>query len=147
MRALCERLRTFAEPHARFVAPRLAEQYANAYAAPPVALGGSNSSQPHRFIYFNHMNLALKTSLRGRGRTLSRNLMHAISELHRDFADYNSAELMVKTGDDAWLVAKRDDHREFVVIFENAKSANLIEVADEVRRLSSTFFGSIFLAE
>ena len=126
----------------------MAEQYATAYAAPPSALSGSGSSaQPHRFIYFNHMNLALKTSLRGRGRSLSRNLMRAICELHQDFADYNSAELMVKTGDDAWLVAKRDDHREFVVIFENAKSANLIEIADEVRRLSSSFFGSIFLSE
>jgi len=147
-RQLCDALRQFAAPHiAAFVAP-LAQQYTVAYAAPVATLGGS-SSQPHRYIYFNHMNLALKTSLRTRGSTLSPAIMRAMCDMHADFAKQSNGELMVKTGDDVWLVGRKADHREFVVVFDRIKasSANVIEVHEEVQRLSNTFFASIFLTD
>jgi hypothetical protein len=148
LRQLCEQLRQFAEPHTSAVAPLLAQQHTTAYAAPATALSGS-SLQPHRYIYFNHMNLALKTSLRARGRTFTPQVMRAMCDMHADFAKQSNGELMVKTSDDIWLVGRKADHREFVVVFDRVKSsaANLIEVHDEVRRLSNTFFASIFLTD
>jgi hypothetical protein len=148
MRELCDKLRQFAQPHVSAFAPALAQQHALAYAAPVATLGGS-SGQAHRYIYFNHMNLALKTSLRSRGRTISASLMRAICDMHADFAKQSNGELMVKTGDDVWLVGRKADHREFVVVFDRVKasSVNVIEVHEEVQRLCSTFFSSIFLTD
>jgi len=44
----------------------------------------------------------------------------------------------------AGLLEKKSDQREFYVIFEQ-KNANLLEVNEEVRKLSSTYFNNIFI--
>ena len=73
---------------------------------------------------------------------------------------------MVRTQDDGWIVGRKSDQREFYVIFDQ-KNANLLEVngmksppfqnwsrrdahhlsalAEEVRKLSSTYFNNIFI--
>jgi len=100
----------------------------------------------YRYIYFNHMNLALKTSLKQKGATLSKETMQILLEMHQDFekSPENVAEVFVKTQNDLWLLGRKSDKREFFVIFDR-KDANLIEISEEVKKLSSTYFNSIFI--
>jgi hypothetical protein len=45
-----------------------------------------NSEEPYRYLYFNHMNLALKDSLRsGRGTTISPEVSAILVDMHETF--------------------------------------------------------------
>jgi len=102
----------------------------------------------YRYIYFNHMNLAMKTSynMKTKSADLDRATLKILNELHAEFkkSTDNSSEVLVRTANDRWIVARKSDQREFYVLFES-KTAHLIEINDEVKKLSTTYFGNIFL--
>jgi len=50
----------------------------------------------------------------------------------------------VGTQNDGWVVGRKSDQREFYVIFDQ-KSAHLIEINEEVKKLRSTYFNNIFI--
>jgi hypothetical protein len=42
-------------------------------------------AEEYRYIYFNHMNLALKTSIKRKGLMISRDNMKILNDMHIDF--------------------------------------------------------------
>jgi len=102
--------------------------------------------EQYRYIYFNHMNFALKTSLKEKGAAVPRETMKMLNEIHSDFekSPENISEVLIRTQNDRWIVGRKSDQREFYVIFDH-KNSHLIEINEEVRKLSTTYFGNIFI--
>ena len=67
-----------------------------------------------------------------------------LTDMHSDFCrSQEDSEIILKTRGDWWVVGRKSDQREFFVIL-NVKNANLIDINEEIRRLSATHFGNIF---
>lgn len=94
-----------------------------------------------KYIYFNQMNLALKTSLRRRSAIL-RDVMHRLGVLHRKLTTENVVEVFEHSYAGHWLVARKSGDRILVSVIE--RSLKLTEVDSEIRRLSESLFSSIF---
>jgi hypothetical protein len=110
------------------------------------------------------MNLAMKTSLKQRGADLPKETLKLLNEMHADFEKQQPSipsEVLIRTAGDRWLVGRKSDQREFYVFFDS-KSSNLLEIngkncdyclcrinsvflAEEVKKLSSTYFSTIFI--
>jgi len=105
--------------------------------------------EEYRYIYFNHINLALKTSLKEKGAMISRDTMGILNTIHSDFekSTDNISEVIIRTADDRWIVGRKSEQREFFVIFDNARgtSTHLIDINEQVRKLSQTYFNNIFI--
>lgn len=98
-------------------------------------------------LYFNHMNLAFKPSLRCSPAKLVET-MKLVRLIHADFAATGKdgpTEVFVKTKQDGWVVGRRakECRREFFMIVED--KATLGEVQQEVERLEKELFGKIFI--
>ena len=104
-----------------------------------------------KYIYFNRMNLALKTSLRHKGADVSPAVMRVLSAMHEQFAHPTDAigEVIVKTVSDVWLVGRCSEEREFYLIFDKNKDRDvgLVDIYEHVTALSREYFNSIFVAE
>ncbi|XP_072044542.1 vacuolar fusion protein CCZ1 homolog [Amphiura filiformis] len=110
----------------------------------------SNSSQEFKFIYFNQMNLAQKTTVHNRktaSATISPEIVRLIADINADFTrSGEDGETLMKTMSDCWVVGKKSDQREFYVVI-NQKNANLIEINEEVKRLCAAHFTNIFFLD
>ncbi|XP_012878855.1 PREDICTED: vacuolar fusion protein CCZ1 homolog [Dipodomys ordii] len=113
----------------------------------------SEKEPQFKFIYFNHMNLAEKSTIHMR-KTPSVSLTSVHPDLMKILGDINSdftradedEEIIVKAMSDYWVVGKKSDQRELYVIL-NQKNANLIEVNEEVKKLCATQFNNIFFLD
>jgi len=134
--AFYNHLRETISPQISFLSPILNEHYSRK----------QGTEEQYRYIYFNHMNLALKTSLKNKGSELTKDTMRMINEIHADFdlSSENITEVLIRTSNDRWVVGRKSDQREFYVIFDS-KNANLLEINEEVRKLSSSYFNNIFI--
>jgi len=134
--ALYQQLDSFISPHINFLSPILAENYSR-----------KHGEDQYRYVYFNHMNLAMKTSLKQRGADLPKETMKMLNEMHADFEKQQPSlpsEVLIRTSADRWLVGRKSDQREFYVFFDS-KNANLLEINEEVKKLTSTYFNTIFI--
>ncbi|XP_031567120.1 vacuolar fusion protein CCZ1 homolog [Actinia tenebrosa] len=108
------------------------------------------SEQQYRYIYFNHINLAQKSSIHSKKSSLTGvapEIMRLMGDISADFKNFQEdGETYVKTMSDCWVVGRKSDQREFFVIL-NQKSANLIEINEEVKRLSMSHFNNIFFMD
>eukprot|EP00040_Diaphanoeca_grandis_P036550 m.233390 g.233390 ORF g.233390 m.233390 type:complete len:456 (-) comp33640_c4_seq1:58-1425(-) len=111
----------------------------------------------YKYLYFNHMNLAQKSSFMSLPKksgmpvisTVSPDYVQYLTDMHTDFSGTSTAqdcEIILKTEGDCWVVGRQSDQRQFFVIL-NQKHANLIEINEEIRRLSQTHFGNIFFVD
>lgn len=150
--ALAQRIEDYLAPELTSLANDISKQYAK------LASLATRSSQEVicKYIYFNRMNIAQKSSVhadRKLGFSVPSSLLRLITDLHCDLALLNGdkeepldGEMVAKTSDDWWLVAKSWDHREFFVIL-NHKNANLIQISEEVRRLCNSQLQNIFFVD
>jgi len=107
-----------------------------------------------RFLYFNHMNLALKTSLSAKSSPLNMDTIRLIRSIHADFItsqskrhdSYATSEVCVKTKTSGWVVGRRanQSQREFFVLIDE-KIGNLSDIQEEVDRLAKIYFYNIFI--
>jgi hypothetical protein len=143
--AFYQLLHNFILPQVQFVQPIIAQHYSakQGYDTcmilhPPIhpsihpSLTNERTNRAedkYRYIYFNQMNLALKTSLKNRRLDLTRDILIIVTQMHTDFerAQENVTEVMIRTHNDIWVVGKRSDQREFYVVFDQ-ESSNLLEV-------------------
>lgn len=98
----------------------------------------------YRYIYYNQLNLAIKTSINKKKIPASvRESLTVISNLHSDFEKNpdNIKEVYMRIRRDGWVVGKKFGNREFFIIFEQ-KNVSLSEINDEVHKVSSLFFAS-----
>ncbi|XP_041474181.1 vacuolar fusion protein CCZ1 homolog [Lytechinus variegatus] len=129
-------------PQLSSLASDIGEQYANRRT--------SSSGQEFKFVYFNQMNLAQKTTVHDR-KTLVANInpetLRLIADINADFEkSEEGGETLMRTMSDCWVVGKKSDQREFYVVI-NQKNSNLIEINEEVKRLCSSHFSNIFFLD
>lgn len=134
---------SFLGPQLSSLASDIGEQYANRKSS-------GSSSQEFKFVYFNQMNLAQKTTVHDR-KTLASNInpetLRLISDINADFEKSDEAgETLMRTMSDCWVVGKKSDQREFYVVI-NQKNSNLIEINEEVKRLCASHFSNIFFLD
>ncbi|XP_063915286.1 vacuolar fusion protein CCZ1 homolog isoform X2 [Zophobas morio] len=102
-----------------------------------------------RFIYFNKLNLAYKSTAHLDNKQ-SGNIA-CTKESLKIMADMNnkrgllghSSEMIVKTMNDYWVVAKNSNSREFYVALQQ-KNASLIDISEEIKKLCDTELKGIF---
>lgn len=106
------------------------------------------------------MNFAQKSSVHSErkiGFQVPSALLRLITDLHGDLLHYptlgtpyrgisGNGEMVAKTSDDWWVVGKNWDDREFYVIL-NQKSANLIQISEEVKKLCGIQLQNIFFID
>ncbi|XP_038064553.1 vacuolar fusion protein CCZ1 homolog isoform X1 [Patiria miniata] len=134
---------SFIGPQLSSLASDIGEQYAN-------RKGSSSASQDFKFVYFNQMNLAQKTTVHNRktsSATISPEMVRLISDINADFTRFEEdGETLMKTMSDCWVVGKKSDQREFYVVI-NQKNATLTEINEEVKRLCAAHFTNIFFLD
>lgn len=141
---LCQKLDEFLGPTLTSLASDIADQYSKK---------PSGFTEPqYKYVYFNHMNLAQKTTVHVDSKkastvTIPPDTLKLLSDISSDFSKCEEdAETIVKTLNDSWVVGKKSDHREFYVVI-NQKNASLIEINEEVKKLCSTHFTSVFFLD
>jgi len=96
-----------------------------------------------KYLYFNHMNLALKSSMDRD--MITHDIVRVLNKMHADFEhSSNLSEILISTQNDGWIVGRKSDQREFYIIFDR-QGANLLEINDEVKKLSAAYFRDIFI--
>ncbi|XP_060572399.1 vacuolar fusion protein CCZ1 homolog [Ruditapes philippinarum] len=142
---LCKKLDSFLGQQLSNLASEIGEQYSSRKQQPV--------SEPiFKYIYFNHMNLAQKTTVhvesrKSNGVYVHQDTLKLLCDISSDLQRNNQdGETFVKTMTDCWVVGKKSDQREMVVVI-NQKNLNLIEVNDEVKKLCSLNFNSIFFQD
>ncbi|KAH0511861.1 Vacuolar fusion protein CCZ1-like protein [Microtus ochrogaster] len=144
----CRRLDSIVGPQLTVLASDICEQFNI-----NKRISGSEKEPQFKFIYFNHMNLAEKSTIHMRKTpsvsltSVHPDLMKILGDINGDFtrADEDE-EIIVKAMSDYWVVGKKSDQRELYVIL-NQKNANLIEVNEEVKKLCATQFNNIFFLD
>uniref|UniRef100_A0A2K5K992 CCZ1/INTU/HSP4 first Longin domain-containing protein n=1 Tax=Colobus angolensis palliatus TaxID=336983 RepID=A0A2K5K992_COLAP len=139
----CRRLDSVVGPQLTVLASDICEQFNI-----NKRMSGSEKEPQFKFIYFNHMNLAEKSTVHMR-KTPSVSLTSVnerrLLKLSSCRVDEDE-EIIVKAMSDYWVVGKKSDRRELYVIL-NQKNANLIEVNEEVKKLCATQFNNIFFLD
>ncbi|CAL8283730.1 unnamed protein product [Merluccius merluccius] len=148
IRDFCERLDALVGPQLTLLASDICEQFTLNR-----RISGPDKEPQFKFIYFNHMNLAEKSTIHMRKTasvsltSVHPDLMKILGDINCDFARVDEdEEVIVKAMTDYWVVGKKSDQRELYVIL-NQKNANLIEVNEEVKRLCATQFNNIFFLD
>lgn len=147
-RDFCEQLDGLVGPQLTLLASDICEQFTINR-----RISGPDKEPQFKFIYFNHMNLAEKSTIHMRKTasvcltSVHPDLMKILGDINCDFARVDEdEEIIVKAMTDYWVVGKKSDQRELYVIL-NQKNANLIEVNEEVKRLCATQFNNIFFLD
>jgi hypothetical protein len=101
-----------------------------------------------KYIYFNCLNLAQKSTIASGGRELPKYVVNLLSQLSKDLKEAcdPSGEIFIKSGRDYWLACKKSDLREVYVVVSQ-KNANLTLIDEEVKQLCSVNFSNIFFME
>lgn len=134
-------------PHLTALASEIGEQYSKASLQSTLDM-----SLKYLYVYFNHMNLAQKTTIHSDMRKaghalLPQDIMKLLADVNNDLAKVaDSGEIIGKTVSDCWIIGKLSDHREFYLVLQQ-KNANIVDVNEEIKKLSVTHFQNIFILD
>lgn len=136
-------LDTFIGPQLSAIASTISEQ-CTVHALQTAQLAASE----HKFVYFNRLNLAFKSSppinKLHPSTSIKPEVLSIIADIHSDKKNLgNYGEIIIKTPDEYWITGKSSNEREFYVIIQE-KNANLKEIADEVKRICEAQMKGIF---
>eukprot|EP00762_Andalucia_godoyi_P003709 ANDGO_08554.mRNA.1 Vacuolar fusion protein CCZ1 homolog len=96
-----------------------------------------------KYIYFNHMNLAIKTSVKRRS-AIPSEVMQRMGILHGYLATSEQpAEIIDHSKSGFWILAKKASDREIVIVVE--KSSNIGDIYEEMRKFGSRLFQHVFM--
>ena len=141
---LCGKIHQFIGPQLGSLANVITEQISKR--------ATSSADQQYRFLYFNSMNLAIKSSIHSKKNSSLVNVapetMRLLVDIHTDLkkGSEHGGEIIIKTLADCWIVGKRSGSREFFVIL-NQKNASLVEINDELKRVITTSFSNILFLD
>eukprot|EP00300_Choanocystis_sp_HF-7_P037969 c5443_g1_i1.p1 GENE.c5443_g1_i1~~c5443_g1_i1.p1 ORF type:complete len:500 (+),score=128.32 c5443_g1_i1:50-1549(+) len=100
----------------------------------------------HRYVYYNHLNMVVKTSSHLKWTAFSEAIKHILNTIHADFVRMSHiSEVSAKTQNDGWVAARRHGERYFYIVFDQ-KFSNSIEIHDELARMDREYFSHIFIA-
>ena len=140
---LCAKIHSFVGPQLGSLANMISEQITKR--------ASSSTDQQYRFIYFNSMNLAIKSSIHSKKTSslvsVAPEIMRLLVDMHADLGKASGgSEIIVKTLADCWIVGKQSGSREFFVIL-NQKNASIVEIDEELKRLIATCFNNILFLD
>lgn len=141
MEEFCKRLGTFLAPRLSQIARDIVE-FCSKTRQPQV-------EQQYRFVYFNEMNLAVKSPLLSRKPPyfgITKEMMLLLTEINEEYDRLDEGETIMRTLADFWVVCRKSGHRRFFIILTQ-KSANFAEITEEVRRLCQREFTNIFFLD
>ncbi|CAF4818558.1 unnamed protein product, partial [Rotaria sp. Silwood1] len=99
-----------------------------------------------RTIYYNKINMAHSSTIDWT-REPNNSMAGVMNTLAEDMQWFHpSGEIMVKRENDPWIISKRSDMRELLIVV-NQKNANLKEISDKVKQIFATQFSNILLIE
>ncbi|KAI8817399.1 uncharacterized protein EV422DRAFT_570739 [Fimicolochytrium jonesii] len=135
------RLAAFLQPNLKVLVPLLTEGWAKARNLSEFA------DQHFRYLYYNSMNLAFKTSIgMYKSTVLKSDLVQCLNQMHEDFASASGPdavnEICMKTSSEAWIVGRRSGDRELYLIFPKS-DMGLVDVDDEVSKFTMAYFSDI----
>ncbi|OXA56758.1 vacuolar fusion protein CCZ1 homolog [Folsomia candida] len=105
---------------------------------------GMDNQSGVKYIYFNNLNFAEKICP---GYQCDLEAYKLLTDLKQDLSKMNeNGEIITKMVSDNWLVAKVSNKREFYAIF-NHKNSNLLEIDEEMRKLTEDHLRNIFFQE
>ncbi|KAI9096075.1 hypothetical protein DFS34DRAFT_650793 [Phlyctochytrium arcticum] len=105
---------------------------------------GDFAEQHFRYLYFNSSTLSFKSSIsRHKTTQLTPDLIHCLNNMHEDFlsmsADGELTELNLQTTlSDAWVVGRRNNSREFYMVFPKSE-ASVVDIDDDVEKFSTAY--------
>ncbi|KAJ3299182.1 vacuolar fusion protein ccz1 [Borealophlyctis nickersoniae] len=117
-------LRSFLDDRLTPLSKELAEGYTRSKKA------GEFTDTHYRYVYYNAMNLAFKTSIgQHKSTAITEDIARCLGALHEEFESSNCGleEVCVKTGADVWIVGRRSENREFYIVLPKA-DASLTDV-------------------
>jgi hypothetical protein len=97
------------------------------------------------YIYFNSMNLALKSPVKARGLELSRDTMSTLLDMNESFirSGTEHGEVIVKTSADSWIIGKRSESRLLFVLVDQ-RNKTILDIADYVQAVCARAFKGVF---
>ncbi|KAM3965217.1 vacuolar fusion protein CCZ1 [Aphomia sociella] len=112
------------------------------------ALQNAQLASESKFVYFNRLNLAFKSSPPINklmpSTTIKPEVLSVIAGMHTDRKSLgNYGEMIIKIPDEYWITGKTSNEREFYVIIQE-KNATLKEISDEVKRICETQMKGVF---
>ena len=122
-------------------ATNLAELIAENYAP------SQGIEEPWRYLYFNEMNLALKTSIKTKKATeIGPEVMSVLNEMHTMLTSQHQActELCVRQQKEGWIVGRKSNERLLYAILES-KGSTLAEISEDLDNLLAQCFNNIFI--
>lgn len=139
--AFYKKLDSFLGPQLTSLASQIADVYARKCSSIP-------TEPQFKYIYFNHMNLAQKSTIHVDQKSgivnVTSEVMKILADINSDLCKFQTGELLFRSLDDCWVVGKRSDEREFYVV---VNQRNLIQVGDEVKKLCAMHFNKIFFQD
>lgn len=98
------------------------------------------------YIYFNTMNLALKSTVKNRGADISRETMSTLLDMHEYFQRSGTAlgEILVKTASDSWIIGKKAESRLLFVLIDQ-RNKTILDIADDIQALCTRAFKGVFV--
>ncbi|XP_066929789.1 vacuolar fusion protein CCZ1 homolog [Clytia hemisphaerica] len=141
----CTRIHNFVGPQLGNLSNIISEQHSKRIL---------QTNNQYRFVYFNSMNLAIRTSIHKtklsnqNSNGVSPEIMKLLIDIHKDIelSKNTSCEIATKMMNDCWVVGKRSGFRQFFVVF-NQKNWTIVEICEELQRLMNTGFGNILFLE
>lgn len=108
------------------------------------ALEGSEQEE-YMYLYFNSMNLALKSTIKNKSLEIPRETMNTLLDMHESFLRSSTyqGEVIVKTATDSWIIGKRAESRLLFVLIDQ-RSKSILDVADHVQAICAKAFRGIF---
>ncbi|KAI9009576.1 hypothetical protein BC832DRAFT_590931 [Gaertneriomyces semiglobifer] len=104
-------------------------------------VGEFTSRTSMHYVYHNHTNMAVKTSLPGKSKSTA--ACHGgVHQLHNDLCSTAATELCMRTDDETWYVAWKKGDRELYVQWRGEDSG-LVAVDDEIAKFAVTHFGDV----
>jgi len=100
-----------------------------------------------KYVYFNEMNLALKSSMKPKKiAELSPEVMAVLNEMHTqlDKPEEICTELCVRQQKDGWILGRKSNQRMLYAILES-KGSTLAEISDDLDQLLAQCFNNIFI--
>merc|ERR1712166_1106825 len=104
----------------------------------------ASPEEPWKYIYFNQMNLALKSSLRSQGvpATVMRTLNEMLAHFEKNKQD--NAEICVRQQKDGWIVGRKSNERLLFALLES-KSSTLAEISEDLDQFLVKCFNNILI--
>lgn len=106
----------------------------------------NSENEEFMYIYFNSMNLALKSTVKSRGTELSRETMSTLLDMHEYFVRSGTGigEIIVKTASDSWIIGKKAESRLLFVLIDQ-RNKTILDIADDIQALCSRAFKGVFI--